>query len=202
MKMKQKKENNPYHHCLELEMALLEFFGEKSRWVNSAGTFSDVKYVKKAIQSAAKKIRTRLKEIITVDDRLLLTTSSAIEAIERSLKNLDINGNGLLEILAHFINLIANLLGYDWQRGKHNRQILFFQTIKQQMLDDVLRYPHDTYKRINAVEVERVKIVEHLFDHGKRILLISRILNLSETRVKDILVRAGKINRVKNIKEA
>jgi hypothetical protein len=139
-----------FHDSLELEYALAEFFGHESKWYGTAGAFGDPASVSEALLAATLKIRARLKEIITTDDRLLLTTTITLDAIEQEAKSLRQDSNNQLELIADLLHLIAVLLGFDWQAGKPNRHIIYFQTADQEWIDDKARNP-DVVRRVGEV---------------------------------------------------
>jgi hypothetical protein len=187
-----------FSYCLELEDVLNELIGPKSKWNGLAGSFSNHLFVRHAILDASKVIRSRLNRIITADDRLRLTTEVHLDAIDKLAKGLKSDGIGLLPLLANFIHLAALLLGYDWLTGEPNREIVYFQTLDQQLRDDMKRHPAGLTGRLEYSG--QVKIVKDLHSEGLRVSQIARILNQTEHRIKDILVREGIINRKKNVK--
>lgn len=183
-----------YHYSMELEMALLDLFGEKSKWAGLAGGFSNVALVREGLKSAIDRIRNRIEQIVTTDDRLLLTTSSCLDSLEREIKGLKEDSNNELEIIAHMLNLVAHLLGYDWLMGEPNRHIIYYQTTEQEELDD--RKRHSGEGPVGKLEFEkRLEIITNLYDQKMRVSQIARIMRLSEPMVKNILVRAGKVER-------
>ena len=187
-----------FSYCLELEYALNELLSSKSKWNGLAGSFSNHLCVRHAVLDASKVIRSRLNRIITADDRLRLTTEIHLDAIDKLAKGLQSDGVGLLPLLANFIHLTALLLGYDWLAGKPNREIVYFQTLDQQLKDDMERHPAGPMGRLEYSG--QVKIVKGLHSEGLRVSQIARVLNQTEHRIKDILVREGVINRKKNVK--
>lgn len=192
------KNASVFLYCLELEYALNELLGSKSKWNGLAGSFHNHLRVRHAVLDACKVIRSRLNNILTADDRLRLTTEVHLEAIVRLAKALNSDGVGVLPLLANFIHLTALLLGYDWLAGRPNREIIYFQTLDQQLKDDMERHPASPMGRLEYRE--RVKIVTDLHSEGLRISQIARVLNQTEHRIKDILVREGIIKRKKNVK--
>jgi hypothetical protein len=138
-----KKHGDKFHYSLEMEEALLELYGQKSKWGNMAGAFQNVSVVREAIIKATSKIRARLEHLITNDDRLLLTTSITLDRIDREARKLRKDSNNEIDIIANLINLIAHLIGYDWLRGEPNRQVIYYQTLEQQSFDDSMRHPKD-----------------------------------------------------------
>jgi hypothetical protein len=199
---RQTKHSAPFHYSLELEYALAAFFGHDSKWYGTAGGFHRPARVRSALLAATSKIRARLEDIITADDRLLLTTCLALDAIEREAKELREGSNNQLEIIAHLLHLVANLLGYDWQAGKPNRHLVYFQTADQEWIDDTARYPDTVYRSFTQLESQkRLEIASSLYDQNLRVAQIARIMRLSEPRVKDLLVRGGRIERKSQTKE-
>ena len=196
------EKSNPYHYSLALEYALLEFYGHKSKWHGRAGSFQNVKYVREALLATVIKIRKRVAEIITVDDRLLTTTNVTIDAIEIEAKALSNERNSLLEIVAHLLHLIAYLLGYDWLKGKPNRHVIYYQTADQKWIDDTAQHP-DTmhFASRNKEDVKRYEIVNTLFEDEFRVAEIARIMRLPVSLVRDMLIHSGKITRTKELSE-
>jgi hypothetical protein len=194
------KVRQPLGYCLQLEYALADFYGHDGPWHQSAGSFNNPTRVRAALRGAAKAIRKRLDSIITADDRLNLLVDSQLASIERSTNRIKKGGSGLLEVLAGFISLNAALLGYDWKKGVPNREVVYFQTKAQQSIDDLHRHPQTAYP-VGKMEHEmRTAIVQELYAKGVRVSQIARAINQPESRVKDILVRAGTIKRKLNVK--
>ena len=173
------KKKNPYYYSLTLEHALLELFGFNSKWYGKAGSFQNSKNVREAILAATLRIRKRVNEIITMDNRLLTTTDVTIDAIERSAKALSNDQNNLLNIVGHLLHFIAYLLGYDWLKGNPNRHVIYYQTVDQEWVDDVSKYPDTvSFASRNKEDNKRYEIVNTLFDDGFRAAEISRIMKL------------------------
>ena len=194
-----RRHDNRYHYSAKLEWALLELLGEKSKWSGMAAMFQDVSKVRGAFLQATKKIRSHLEQIITADDRLLLTTSITLNSIEEEVGNLTEESNNELEIIADLLHLIAHLLGYDWLMGETNRQVVYFQTAEQECIDDMKRHPNQIQGKLEYEK--RLEIAMNLYDQKLRVAQIARIMKLSEHLVKDMLVRAGKIARKEQTKQ-
>ena len=194
-----RRHDNRYHYSAKLEWALLELLGEKSKWSGMAVTFQDVSKVREALLQATKKIRSHLEQIITADDRLLLTTAITLNSIEEEVGNLTEESNNELEIIADLLHLIAHLLGYDWLTGETNRQVVYFQTAEQECIDDMKRHPNQIHGKLEYEK--RLEIAMNLYDQKLRVAQIARIMKLSEHVVKDMLVRAGKITRKEQTKQ-
>jgi hypothetical protein len=188
--------SNPFHYSIALEMALQEFFGHESKWYGSAGGFQNPQRVQEALVAVTTKIRKRLNEIITTDDRLLTVTNSIVDVLASQSKAMSVDNNNFLEIIGSLLSLLAHLLGYDWLKGKPNRHVIYYQTAEQQWIDDVAQHP-DTmnYLSRNKEAQKRYDVVCSLYDEGFRAAEISRIMRLSEPLVRDMLADAGKIKR-------
>jgi len=124
-----------------MEMALSELFGYEGSWYGSESGFQNPGAVGYAIRKATKRLRVRLKSILTVDHRLRLTTSSDLGAIDRVSRDLGIRPGAEVKMMGYLLHLIARLLGFDWLKGVPNREVAYFQTRAQQRIDDRLRHP-------------------------------------------------------------
>lgn len=106
-------------------------------------------------------------------------------------------------MVGQLLEIVATLLGYDWGTGKPNRQITYSQTWNQIHLDDWKMQPKASRQdSLYGIERENHRIeglVATLFDEGFRIEQIARMLGMSLARVKDRLVRCGKLSRDKSI---
>ena len=80
--------------------------------------------------------------------------------------------------------------------------MIYYQTAEQERLDDVARHP-DTmhFASRNKEDSKRYEIVNTLFDETFRIAEIARIMRLSESSVRDMLISSGKIKRTKELFE-
>ena len=194
-------ETERFHYCLDLESALTQLCGISAERSFSAGLFHDPAQVKRALRTAIKKIRSRLNQITTVDERLRLTTSIALERLEDETRKLSRTSDNELEIIAHLIELIALLLGFDWEMGKPNREVVYFQTFEQQRIDDIKRHPDGP----NLTGIFRLKkqreLICGMYQEGLRVAQISDVMTLSESMVKDTLVRAGLLPRETQTKQ-
>jgi hypothetical protein len=106
-------------------------------------------------------------------------------------------------MLGQLLEIVATLLGYDWGTGKPNRQITYSQTWNQIHLDDWKMQPSQNRgDPLDNMERESQRIetlAATLFDEGFRIEQIARMLGLSLARVKDKLVRCGRLSRDRSI---
>lgn len=179
---------------------MLELLGPRGRWSGLAGAFQNHRQVRRAIIDAARIIRKRLANIVTADDRLRLTTDVHLDEIERQAKELQADGRGILPLLANFIHLAALLVGYDWLSGKPNREVIYYQRLEHQIVDDEQRHPNSNFF-MGKIEYEtRVRYIKDLHSNGMRVSQIARILNQTETFIKNVLVRQRIITRQTNIK--
>ncbi len=171
-----------------------EFFGVNSSWYHSAGSFSDAKEVRRAINAVAKAIRRRQKTVRGVDARLALRLDLELEQLTAAAKGVKQNGVGLLEVVAHLIELCAVLLGYDWQVGEPNRELQYSQSIEQVAVDD-MKSGGRVYEHAKGIESKRAEVIVHLHGTGSSHAHIALVMNISEQVVKDVLVRSGQTTR-------
>lgn len=181
--------DNRFHYSLELEYALRELLGDKVR--NHAGAYTMPKNVCEDMLAAVEKIRQRIENIVTTDDRLLLTTSLIINNLEKKIKAIKIENNNDLEIIASLMDLIARLLGFDWERGIPNRQLIYQQEEEQRDFDYANINPNDWGN--NQTVKKRIEIVGMLFDQGIKIAQIARIMRLTNISVKSLLHHSGRV---------
>lgn len=190
--MNNKKKQDLFHYSLDLEEAISLLDGE-SKWRGNASGFQRAKEVRKALLRGTVIIRKRLKEIITTDERLYLTTSIAVDSLEKEVRALTEDSNNQIEIISKMLKLLGYLLGYDWLSGETNRQVIYYQTLEQMKLDDRMRHPGGVPGKLEFEK--RTEIACELFDDGLRLTQISSIMNISESIVKSMLVRSGRISR-------
>jgi hypothetical protein len=190
----------PLGYCLSLEYAMAQLYGMDGHWYGTAGSFHSPTRVRAAVRAAAKAIRRRVEGIATADDRLRLVVNSTLNSLEQSASDISNNGAGLLEVVAHLIDLAAILVGFDWMSGKPNREVIYHQTSEQQLVDDRRRHPPKTSEEWMLDFAERKQLVIALHAKGLRAAQIARVMNQPESRIKDILVRAGCVTRRHNVK--
>lgn len=181
-----------FHYSLELEEALVEILGEKA-WYQSAGSFANPARVRQALLAWSKRIRRRLLEIVTGDDRLLLTTRIALDSFDREVRDLRPSKCTELEVLAALLSLVNRLLGFDWRMSRPNRSVFYHQTLDQQLLDEKMQRGPQT-----GVPVEfqkRVEVAGALHDEGMNLVQIAHVLGCTRYMVKALLVRAGRLKR-------
>jgi hypothetical protein len=201
-KLQNRQQTGAFHDSMALETALCELYGIRSAWYHSAGTFKDYRKVRSALRAAVRRLRQRICEIVTADDRLLLTAELELDALDRSLRALKSDGAALLDITAHLLHLTAGLLGYDWLAGKPNRHIVFYQTRDQVWIDDKNQGKQHPVDALREEQTKRAEIICKLFKEGIRVPQIAAIMSIPETRVKDILVREQCLKRSININDA
>ena len=180
--------NERFKYNGELEWALCNLMGLK--YINTAGSFSSVKYCKKDFREAIKHIRKRLNEIITADDRLLMTVSIILDRLDKYVKGTSEQVNNDWYIIANLLNLVSRLLGYDWEDGKVYRHIVYYQDKEQEIADYKKSFGdrayYDEFWGDWRIRFETVYFL------NKRKLpknQIARVLNINEKLVTNILKR-------------
>ncbi len=193
------KQQNKFHYSSQLESAMRQLFGLRGKWGKSAEYFSEPKYIREALKDAIAKIRKLLDNIITADDQLLLITNSTLDTLEREIKKLEFDSNNELEIIAHLLSLVADLLGLNGFDGKVNRHVIYYQTLEQIQIDDAKRHKGDydfgkpEYPKFLR---KREEIMIMLHEQGLSVEKIAIIMKLSSNNVRDVLVRAGLMKRI------
>ena len=195
-------DNEVFHYCSELEHALIQYYGEKW-WHGSANLFHDYRQVRKAVLAASRAIRARLREVDGADDRLLLAVSTELEWLDRLAKRVNDKGENLIEMIGCLLEIVARLLGYDWRTGKPNRQLMYSQTLPQICIDDARMKTRGRHVESGCEDEKEngrmADVTAALFDEGFRVTQIARMLRISQARVKDRLIRSGKLSRDRNI---
>jgi len=127
------EEKTRFKDSSEFELAMRDLLGK--RYYGSAGGFSDFSFCKRCLLSAIRRIRKRLNEIVTMDERLGHTSSSVLDNLERESMRISTKANNDWAIIANLLHLVSYLLGYDWQDGKTHRNVIFYQDKAQQQTD-------------------------------------------------------------------
>lgn len=123
-----------FKYNLSLEYVMQDLFGRK-HYNGMAGAFRDSKFCKKCMLRAIKRIRSRLDNILTMDERLKQTTGLILNRLETDVKEMSEKVNNDWAIITNLLHLIVHLLGYDWLDGRVHRHIVFFQDKAQEQKD-------------------------------------------------------------------
>ncbi len=191
----------PFHYSLSLESAMRQLCGSKSKWASAAGVFHSPAEVREALEDAVKRIRHVLDDLSTADERLLFTTNGTLDTLVTHIRDYNETSNNEIDIISALIKLVAYLLGHDWNMGKPNRQVAYYQTGEQVALDDA-RHPEYIGSKWYDVELEkRREIIVNLHKEGLRAKQISRVMSVPEAQVKNYLVRSGLIARKDNTEQ-
>ena len=172
--------------------------GPRSGWYQTAGCFDHPEFIRRALRKAVAKVKKHLDNVLTADDSLLLIANSTLDRLEGEIENLQRDSYSELEIIAHLLSLIADLLGLDGFEGKSNRQVIYYQTLEQIQNDDAKRHRGDyafgmpEYPKFLE---KRAEIIAMLFRQDLPIAQIAIIMKLSDRSVRDALVKAGLITR-------
>jgi len=182
--MERKVERFKYN--MDLEMALCNLLGD--RYYGSAGEFSDAKTSKEYLLTALKRIRKRLNEIITSDERLLMMVNQNLDGLENYVKDTSESVNNDWFIIARLLDLVTRLLGYDWAEGKVHRQIIYYQEREQEEEDHKKEIGDpDYWKEFRGDMRIQYEVIYLLRKRGLSMNQIARVLNISRDRVSKIL---------------
>lgn len=156
---------------------------------------------KKLMLRALNKIRKRIDEIITMDEKLREMLFSDIEKLEKQVKEIEKVPNQM-DMIGAFFSIIAHLLGYGWLSGKTYRTPIYFQTKSEEFaayksgVGDWREFREEEYNLI----LERHNIIGDLKNKGLKNNQIARVLNISEYAVRKVLKGEllGRISELKN----
>jgi len=180
------REDERFKYNMDLEMALCNLLGE--RYFGLAGTFSDVKASKEYLLIALKRIRKRLNEIITSDERLLMMVNLNLDQLEKYVKETSESVNNDWFIIARLLDLVARLLGYDWVDGKVHRQIIYYQEREHEEEDHMKEIGDSDYLKEYRGDMKiQYEMIYLLRKRGLPMNQIARVLNISRNRVSKIL---------------
>ena len=119
-----------FYYNLELENAMRNLFGD--RYYGTASGFFQPKTVQKAMLQAIKKIGKTINKI-KADPRFYVRANADLEILEHELNQMTVRNNDW-KIIAHLLDLISTLLGYDWGEGKQYRKPKYYQTPTQKRM--------------------------------------------------------------------
>lgn len=180
---------NKPNYCQSLQFAMMELYGKN--WDGTAGLFTTNRFTANALKKAVRKIRNRLEQIITTDDRLRMRVADQIAALEANLKTFSNGHSNLLEITAELLTLIALLIGFDYYKGIPNRYLIYYQTKEQQETDNRFLEKNSPALDENSEYGERVKIASMLQRKGYAIIHIAKIMNRPKEHVRHWLRNAS-----------
>ena len=181
------EEGKRFKYNMDFEHALSNLLGQK--YYGMAGIFRSSKISKKFLLRAISRIRRRLNEIIVTDERLILTTSITLDRLEHNVKTMSAKVNNDWFIIANLLNLVALLIGYDWDDGKIHRSVFFYQD-REQEIDDyhrkVGRPFWDEFRGDWRIRFEIVYLLKEMELPNNQ---IARVIGISDKLVTKILRR-------------
>ena len=181
------EEGKRFKYNMDFEHALRNLLGQ--RHYGMAGAFRSPKISKKFLLRAIRRIRRRLNEIITTDERLILTTSITLDRLERNVKAMSAKVNNDWVIIANLLNLISLLLGYDWLDGDVHRHVFFYQDKVQEIHDYKKKVGKAFWDEFTGDWRIRFEIVCLLKEMELPNNQIARVIGISDKLVAKILGR-------------
>ena len=163
---------------LDFEYTVRRFLGEKAFHI--AGQAHNAKSRKEWLRLVLKKIRKNIRNLDTSvehESQLL----STVDAFDEELKTTDSAPSWWL--IYALLDLVAALLGYSGINGAKARNVAFWQTREQ------FEHQNTETKLLNLVEAQ-AKIARQFKTDGYTAYQISQILNISETRTRELLKSA------------
>jgi len=165
-----------------------DLFGRK-HYDGMAGAFVDPIFCKECMLRAVKRIKNRLDDILTMDERLRQMTGIILDRLEGNVKEMSEEVNNDWAIITHLLDLIAHLLGYDWLDGRVHRHVFFYQDKKQEQLDWKIRKgTREYYDLLRLEEKRRYMLVNLLKKNQIPQYQIAKLLGISVGRVSRILL--------------
>lgn len=196
---KSKMENNlnekqrRFKYSKAFEFAMREILGDKA--YHSADSAGNPASIKKICKKALDKIKERIDNIVTMDERLRAMLFSEISDLEKEISKINKENNDW-EIISILFHIIARLLGYDWVSGKVCRDVVYYRTREQEYRDflndnvssEVRRKKYETlWKESEDVYIQRYKEILRLKEEGFHSNQIARIMNITEYAVNQLL---------------
>lgn len=170
----------------DFEKAVRLILGDKAYHI--ADSSLNMSSIKKLLQEALNKIRERIDEIITMDERLIEMLFLDLDRLKWDIKSIDKTPKASL--IANFLSIIGRLLGYDWMDGRTYRTPVYFRT-KSEEFADYRNRKGSSYRKFreeeNNLVLERHKITKELKAKGLTTNQIARVLNITEYAVNQLL---------------
>ena len=196
---KSKTENNlnekqqRFKYSMAFEFAMREILGDKA--YHSAASAGNPVSIKKICKKALDKIKERIDNIVTMDERLRAMLFSEISNLEKEISKINKENNDW-EIISILFRIVARLLGYDWVSGKVCREVVYYRTREQEYRDflndnvssEIRRKKYETlWKESEDVYIQRYKEILRLKEEGFHSNQIARIMNITEYAVNQLL---------------
>lgn len=180
------KKSDRFKYNMVFEMAMLNLLG--GHYYHCAELFREVDYSKKYLRRAIKKLKKRVNELITHDERLLTQCESILSSIDDLAKETSEDVNNDWEIIGNLILIVSKLVGYDWVDGKIYHHAFFYQDLSQEFdSEGHKRGLKNVYQELIESRKYQYKIVNSLNEKGLSMIQIGMILNISRNRVKKII---------------
>lgn len=177
-----------FKHNLSLEYVMQDLFGQK-HYAGMARAFNEPTFCKECMLRAIKRIRNRLDDILTLDERLRQTSGTILDKLENDVKEMSEKVNNDWVIITSLLHLIVHLLGYDWLDGRIHRHIIFYQNKAQEQLDVIkTKGKREYYDNLRLEEKRRYMLVNFLKKNKIPKYQIANLLGISVRRVRKILL--------------
>ncbi len=182
-----------FRYSIVFEMAMREILGDKA--YHSADSAGHAASIKKICKKVLRKIKERVDNIVTMDERLRAMLFAEISYLEEKISKIDKENNDW-EIISILFHIIARLLGYDWVSGKVCREVIYYRTSDQEYRDFIndftsyenRRKKYETlWKEAEDIYMRRYKEILRLKKEGYHPNQIARIMNTTEYAVNQLL---------------
>ncbi len=187
-----------FMESMEFELGMRQILGEKA--YHSFDVAAVPKSAIRLLLKATKELSIRVDEIITMDSRLHERLLSDIGTLQTQISGMT-NTPCRIHIIGQLFKIISRLLGYDWMDGNIYRTPVYFRTKSQEYKDHIKHMANwrDWQNEENEVILQRRKICLQLDGQGWHKNQISRVLNISEYEVEQLITdcRLAEIAKLK-----
>ena len=171
---------------MEFELGMRQILGDKA--YGSANAAAVPKSAIRLLLKATKKLSIRVDEIVTIDSRLRERLLSDISVLQTQIGGMNKTPHRI-HIIGQLFKIISRLLGYDWIDGSIYRTPVYFRTKSQEYRDCIMFIANRTERENeeNELVLQRRKICLELNGQGMSKNQISRVLNVSEYEVEQMI---------------
>ena len=176
--------NGTHNYGMELEMVLTLILGDKAD--HKAGGNLIPSCTRAYLLQVAKKLRDRVDNIVTMDERLRGMLLGKLHELESEVKRIR-NDVDWMEMAIILLDMACRLLGYDGTDGKVHREVVFFRTRDQELADFRKQTGSKYWEEYEQLLRERYEVILGLKKKGLTDSKIAQIVGATEYAVKQVL---------------
>ena len=176
--------NGTHNYGMELEMVLTLILGDKAD--HTAGGNLIPSRTRAYLLQVAKKLRGRVDNIVTMDQRLRGMLFRRLHELESEVKRIrkDVDW---MEMAIILLDIACRLLGYDGTDGRVYREVVFFRTRDQELADYRKQMGSKYLEEYEHLLRERYTVILGLKKKGFTDSQIAQIVGATEYAVKQVL---------------